>query len=290
MSLRPDATAAAADRDPLIPEGLDATLVLIRHGESEYIVEGRFQGQADTPLTEHGLRQAALVADRLADPHGSPPLPIPVGPALELVHSPLARTRRTAEAIEAAIAAATASRATTPAVAGPALRPDDGFKEIGQGAWEGLHRDEIAARYATELATWRRRPTEMWADGGESLADVQRRVRPALAGLLARLAAAGVPGTRDRDQVAGYGEASTSHPWSILVGHDGVFKVSLLTLFDLPLERFWMWTMDLCAISVIEFRAGQPVIRAYNLTGHLAPLLDERAVEAQEARSRSGAL
>ena len=35
---------------------------------------------------------------------------------------------------------------------------------------------------------------------------------------------------------------------------------------------------------------GQPVLRAHNLTGHLAPLLDEAAVDAQEARSRSGAL
>ena len=53
----------------LIPDLLDATLVLARHGESQYIVEGRFQGQADTPLTERGERQAALVAERLARPH-----------------------------------------------------------------------------------------------------------------------------------------------------------------------------------------------------------------------------
>jgi hypothetical protein len=64
----------------------------------------------------------------------------------------------------------------------------------------------------------------------------------------------------------------------------------MLTLFELPLERFWMWTMELCAITVIEFRGGQPVLRAHNLTGHLAALLDEDALEAQEARSRSGAL
>ena len=98
------------------------------------------------------------------------------------------------------------------------------------------------------------------------------------------------PGTRDRDQVPGYGEPPASHPWSILVAHDGVFKVSLLTLFDLPLERFWMWTMDLAAITVVEFRAGRPVLRAHNLTAHLAPLLDEAAQEEQEERSRSGAL
>lgn len=262
----------------LIPAGLDATLVLVRHGESEYIVEGRFQGQQETPLSERGLRQAALVAGRLAAPHSRPALPIPLGPPVELVHSPLRRTTQTAAAIEGA--------APAPLV----RRPDAGFLEIGQGDWEGLHRDEIAARYADTLATWRRRPTDAWAPGGESLPEVQARVVPALAAMLARLADGRVPGTRDRDQVAGYGDAPMDQPWSLLVGHDGVFKITLLTLFDLPLDRFWMWTMDLCAISVIELRGGQPVVRAYNLTEHLAPLLDEAAVEAQEARSRSGAL
>ena len=263
---------------PLIPAGLDATLVLVRHGESTYIVEGRFQGQADTPLSPRGVRQAALVAERLAAPHEAPAIPVPDGPPREIVHSPLARTRETAEAI----GAADPSRVP--------LRPDAGFLEIGQGAWEGLHRDEIAARYASELATWRRRPTEVWAPGGESLVEVAERVRPALASLLAGLAEGREPGTRDRDQVAGYGEAAPDHPWTVLVGHDGVFKVALLTLFDLPLERFWMWTMDLCALSVIEVRGGQPVVRAHNLTGHLASLLDEEALAAQERRSRSGAL
>jgi phosphoserine phosphatase len=265
-----------------IPAGLDATLVLVRHGESEYIVEGRFQGQADTPLSSRGLRQAELVAERLGTPHAPPALPVPVGGPLEIIHSPLRRTAQTAEAIAAAIDDDQGRR--------PVLRPDPGFLEIGQGEWEGLHRDEIAIRYATELATWRRRPTEVWAPGGESLREVADRVGPALGRVLDGLATAGVPGTRDRDQVAGYAEPPAVHPWSILVGHDGVFKVSLLTLFDLPLERFWMWTMDLCAVSVIEFRAGQPVVRAYNLTNHLAPLLDEAAIAAQEARTRSGAL
>jgi phosphoserine phosphatase len=269
--------------EPLIPVGLDASLVLVRHGESEYIVEGRFQGQADTPLSPRGRRQASLVAERLATPHDRPALPVPLGPPLELIHSPLARTRQTALAIGDSM---TATGDLTP----KAIRPDDGFKEIGQGAWEGLHRDEIMSTYGAELAAWRRRPTEVWAPGGESLAEVSARVRVGLRQALTSLATAGQPGTRDRNQVAGYGEPPNAHPWSILVGHDGVFKVTLLTLFDLPLERFWMWTMDLCAISVIEFRGGQPVVRAHNLTGHLAPLLDEQAIEAQEARSRSGAM
>ena len=66
---------------PLIPEGLDATLVLLRHGESEWIVEHRFQGQAETPLSATGRRQAAIAGERLARPQTSPVLPVPARPA-----------------------------------------------------------------------------------------------------------------------------------------------------------------------------------------------------------------
>jgi len=264
---------------PLIPDGLDATLVLVRHGESEYIVQGRFQGQADSPLSPEGRRQAQLVARRLAHPLVAPVVPIPGGPPLELVHSPLMRTTETAEAIVAA------------APWRMIRRPDADFLEIAQGEWEGLHRDHIKARHGETLAAWRRTPTLAWAPGGESLAEVQTRVRTGLGRLLSGLADAGSPGTRDRDQVAGYGTPElATHPWSLFVAHDGVFKVTLLTLFDLPLERFWMWSMELCAISVIEFRGGQPVLRAHNLTGHLSTLLDETAQADHEERSRSGAL
>jgi broad specificity phosphatase PhoE len=90
--------------------------------------------------------------------------------------------------------------------------------------------------------------------------------------------------------VAGYRDPTPEHPWSVLVAHDGVFKIVLLTLFGLPLDRFWMWLFDLCGISVIEFRGGRAVMRAHNLTEHLAPLLDERSQQVSEARERSGAL
>ena len=169
-------------------------------------------------------------------------------------------------------------------------RADPGFLEIHQGEWQGLHRDEISARFGAELAGWRRAPLESWAPGGEALTEVAARLRPALAGMLARLGEGREPGTDDRPQVAGYGDAVLDHRWSIVVGHDGVFKVALLTLFDLPLDRFWMWSMDLCGITVIEFRAGRPVLRAHNLTAHLAALTDEKAMADLEERSRSGAL
>jgi broad specificity phosphatase PhoE len=170
------------------------------------------------------------------------------------------------------------------------VRPDPGFIEIGQGAWEGLHRSEIEARWSDELATWRRRPLDAWAPGGEALPDVQARLRPALARVLVTLAAAGLPGSIDQPQVAGYLGARADRPWSVVVGHDGVFKVLLLTLFDLPLDRFWMWSFELAGINVIEIRGGRPLVRAMNLTEHLAPVLDEEPRTETEERRRSGAL
>lgn len=270
--------------DGLIPAGLDAALVLVRHGESEFIVERRFQGQAETPLSAVGLRQAERTAARLATPQAAPALPIPGGPPREIVHSPLRRAAQTAVAAADAMADELAFGRPIP------LRPERRLTEIGQGEWEGLHHAEIERRWGDVLATWRRRPLEAWAPGGEAIPDVAARVRPALAGVLETLARAGVPGTLDEPQVAGYRDPAPERPWSVLVGHDGVFKVLMLTLFDLPLDRFWMWSFDLCGISVVEFRAGRPVVRAMNLTEHLAPLLEAAAKAATEERQRTGAL
>lgn len=286
---------AAADRDvddPLIPDGLDATLVLLRHGESTFIAEGRFQGQAETPLSDAGRAQSELAAARLAKPHASPSLPVPLGPPREIVHSPLRRTTETAEAIAHAIAATVAHEPPDagPLPVVPGLRPDPGFLEIAQGEWEGLPHAEIAARWTEGLATWRRAPLEAWAPGGESLPVVQRRVRPALRRLLGRLADGRPSRPVERDQVLGYRDPVADQPWSILVGHDGVFKIVLLTLLDIPLERFWTFSFALAGIGVVEFRAGRATLRAHNLTEHLAPLLDERSQALTEARQRSGAL
>lgn len=285
-ALSPSAGEIDASAGPrlAIPATLDATLVLVRHGESEAIVARRFQGQLETALSATGRRQAALVADRLARPHDRPALAVPSGPPLGVVHSPLGRAAETARAIHDASIVSGAFDGVLP------LRSDARFLEIGQGAWEGRLASEIEASDGERLATWRRRPTEAWAPGGERLALVRERVTAGLADLLAELAAAARPGSTAAPQVQGYGTGTGDQPWTILVGHDGVFKVVLLTLFDLPLERFWMWSSDLCGISIIDFRAGRPLVRAMNLTEHLAPLLDERAQADTEARSRSGAL
>ncbi len=192
-----------------------------------------------------------------------PSLPVPTGRPVELVHSTLRRAAGTATAIGTALRGA-GWRVPR--------RPDPRLVEMHQGVWQGMHRTEIAERYPDDLATWRRSPLEAWAPGGESVPEVQARIRPALGDVLANLLAAQTTASTDRPHVAGYGGPASEQPWSIVVAHNGVFNVALLTLFDLPLERFWMWSMDLCGITVVEFRPGGPVLRAHDLTAHLAPL------------------
>jgi broad specificity phosphatase PhoE len=236
------------------------------------------------PLSPVGRRQANLAAARLARPHASPALPVPLGPPLELVHSTLARAAETAGfVLDAGAAADPFGRRFT-------ARPEAAFAEVGQGEWEGQLATDIAAQWADVLAAWRRQPAETHAPGGESLAEVQARVRPALGQMLESLAEGRQPGTLDRPQVLGNADPIEDRPWSILVAHDGIFKVVLLTLFGMGLDRFWTFPFALCGISVVEFRAGRATLRAHNLTEHLAPLREDRAQAASNARERSGAL
>jgi phosphoserine phosphatase len=278
--------------EPLVPAGLDATLVLVRHGETEYIVEGRFQGRAETPLTATGRRQVALAGARVAGRTpgvGLAPLPIPSADPLEIAHSPLRRTTQSAGEIAAAFAAA--GRRI------PILRPDEGLAEIGQGEWEGLLGREVEERWGDVLSAWRRDASSAWAPGGESIRDVDARLRPALRSILARLAANGTPGPMDRPSVSGYAPPMPpDQPWTILVAHDGVFKVALLALLGLPDDAFWRFPFVLGGITIVEVRGGRAVLRAHSLADHLAALAIETpdAEAASETRAsereRAGAL
>ena len=271
-------------RRSIVPPGLDATIVLIRHGESEWVAKGLFQGQGDSPLSEMGRQQAALVAARLASPHHAPALPVPVGPPIAVVHSPLSRAAETGAVIADALSAPGAFDRPIPRIA------DSAFAEIGQGEWEGVAATTVADRWKDLLAQWRLDPLSAWAPGGESLPEVNARVRPGLSRLLDRLAAERPGGTVERSQVLGYAELPSSEPWAIVVGHDGSFKVALLALLDVPLTRFWSFPFALCGLTVVELRGGRVRLRLHNATDHLASLETELAQEREADRARSGAL
>lgn len=136
-------------------------LILIRHGETDWNVEGRYQGQADPPLNERGMAQAHELVAQLRD--GGPDL---------LYSSPLRRAWQTAEILAEAL--------NLP------LRSEPRLMEIHQGDWQGRLRSEIEAAYPELFRRWETEPWEVTPPNGESLAQVQTRVYSALDDILAR--------------------------------------------------------------------------------------------------------
>jgi probable phosphoglycerate mutase len=101
------------------------TILLVRHGETEWNLERRYQGRLDSPLTERGLAQAAAIGrllSRLAEAAGA-----------AIVASPQGRASQTAEIIAGCF------------VRAPEIRCDDRLRELSLGSWDGLGYAEIAA-------------------------------------------------------------------------------------------------------------------------------------------------
>jgi broad specificity phosphatase PhoE len=124
------------------------TLVVWRHGQTDYNTERRFQGQSDVLLNNVGRRQAADAAAYLAA----------LGPSA-IFSSDLSRASATAEAL---------SRIT-----GLPVQLDKDLRERSGGLWEGLTETEIRERFPVERATWT--PPE-----GESATVVADRASAAL--------------------------------------------------------------------------------------------------------------
>ena len=133
-------------------------LSLVRHGESEANLAGRWQGQSDSPLSATGRDQAQALASRLE------------GEAFDLVlASDLTRAKQTAEALE---------------------RPmdvDPAWREVDVGAWEGLERPEVARRFADQVQRLMAGDMDVAIGGGESWNEMHRRIDRALEALIARV-------------------------------------------------------------------------------------------------------
>jgi broad specificity phosphatase PhoE len=103
-----------------------ACILLVRHGETEWNLQRRYQGRSDSPLTERGIAQAHSIGRLLGT--------LPDVASARIVASPLGRARRTAEIIREHLPAA------------PELLLDDRLRELSIGSWDGLTYYEIAMR------------------------------------------------------------------------------------------------------------------------------------------------
>ena len=128
-------------------------LLLVRHGETDWNVERRFQGHADEPLNALGREQARALAEELAAEEPS-----------AIYTSDLARARETAEIVGA--------RVELPVVALADLR------EIDVGEWQGLTWPEIEERFPEGIRRWHELGYGWFA--GETYKDLEERVLRAL--------------------------------------------------------------------------------------------------------------
>lgn len=198
-------------------------LFAVRHGETESSRARRFTGSRDVPLSDAGRRQAERLAEALA---GTPPAAV--------YASPLERARATAEAI------AKPHRLE--------VRIVEAFREMGFGDWEGLTREEAAARSPAEWTLWRDSPERFARAGAERLADVADRV------------AAGLEALR----------AAHADETIVLVAHAIVLRLMVLSALGLGPERLWSIDASPAGISELEYREdGWITLHRVNTLAHL---------------------
>jgi broad specificity phosphatase PhoE len=129
------------------------TILLARHGETDWNRAGRFQGHADPPLNETGRAQAgelarALQAEELA----------------AVYSSPLRRALETAEIVAGSH--------------GVEAIPVAGLREVDVGSWSGLTRAEVEERFPEQFSRWLAYG-QGW-DDGETFEEMGRRAVAAL--------------------------------------------------------------------------------------------------------------
>ena len=165
-------------------------LWLIRHGQTDWNLEGRFIGQTDLPMNPTGFAQVEELAAGLD------------GRCFSAVYSSdLLRARQTAGILS--------RRLSLPVHYDPRLR------EISQGDWEGEVFEKITERYPQVITALQTDPLHARPPGGETLAELDARLRAAL------------------DDIA------ASHPNErvLVVSHGLALAVVLAHVRGLPLER-----------------------------------------------------
>ncbi|MFZ0903080.1 MAG: glucosyl-3-phosphoglycerate phosphatase [Mycobacterium sp.] len=173
-------------------------LVMLRHGQTEFNLGSRMQGQLDTELSELGRAQAVAAAEALAKRQ-----------PLLIVSSDLRR------AFDTAVALAEHT--------GLQVQVDDRLRETHLGDWQGMTHAEIDAVAPGARLAWREDAT--WAPhGGESRVDVAARSLPLIAELVA-----GEPEW-------GAGE-DPARP-VVLVAHGGLIAALTAALLRLPIANW----------------------------------------------------
>jgi probable phosphoglycerate mutase len=204
------------------------SVLLLRHGETEWSLTGRHTGLTDIGLTPAGEAEARRAASLLAGRR----------PVLVLT-SPLQRARRTAELVGLA-------------ALGP-VATDADLVEWDYGKAEGRTRTEILA----DFPGW-----SLWSDGapgGESPSQVGARLDRVLAKVRPLVLS---PASTQGGRAEG---SDHPDPLVVIVGHGHALRVLTARWLALEPAAGALFRLDTAALSTLGFEHAQPVLRAWNV-------------------------
>ena len=138
-------------------------LFLVRHGQTDWNLNRRFQGQSDVPLNQTGIHQAEQVAARLS------------AEKIDVIYS-----SDLSRAVETAKICRSGFQPDIP------FQTDQRLREVNFGDWEGLTYNEIKEKYPDSLASWERDVYGSSPPDGETLSDLAKRVQSFLDDLLTK--------------------------------------------------------------------------------------------------------
>lgn len=192
--------------ETLHPEETITSFLLVRHGHTRATEEGRLYSDPEAPLTERGLKQARALADWL--PAQKPDL---------LLTSPSLRVRSTAEIIAPALA-------MEPVVV-------EGLDEWHVGDWDGRTYLDIKKSEPELYNRWSADPIHNAPPGGESIADLCRRVKGSV------------------EQIISLYEGKRL----AVVTHAGIVRGAIVLALGIPVENFWRLLLPVGSVSRLDF-------------------------------------
>jgi phosphoserine phosphatase len=225
-------------------------MLLVRHGETDWNREKRFQGQIDVPLNEQGKVQAEQVSEFLQS--------VAIDRA---VTSPMLRPKQTAEAI-------------LQRHPGLTLELEPQLQEISHGLWEGKLEEEIEQGYPGLLKQWQETPETVQMPEGENLQQVWQRATAAWDAIVSSTPLGeGRPTTVLVVAHDAVNKAILCHVLGQSPEHFWAFKQGngAVSVIDYALSS---------STESSKGMTGKPMLQAMNITTHLGGVLDRTAAGA----------
>jgi alpha-ribazole phosphatase len=209
-------------------------LLLTRHGQTDWNIAGRYQGQSDIPLNQTGQSQAEQLAKRLS---------------METIHavyaSDLSRAADTAHKIMSM------QEHTHSGHLAAALHTDLRWRELSFGDWEGMNYKEMSAHSPDVFAKWMLDPQHVSTPNGETLDHLAERVHAAFVELK----------NKHKDETV------------LVVSHSGALQALLAFTLGVDLNRYWQFRISQASLSELNVFPDSVTLNLLNDTTHLVDIV-----------------